>query len=558
MLRSPFALPAKTSSAAVALSTAAFLCFATIAPLAHAGEIEDAIAARVELLREQHALTLGPASIAATTILPEIYARREYRPAWGAAGRLDALLVAIDDAQADGLDPADYHREELRGRRVRPGGVGEAADVDLLATDALVRLAYHLQFGKVDPARLDAHWNFTRTLDREEAVGVLLEALESGRVAELLDRVRPTQRIYHELRTALAAHREIALRGGWRSGPAGPTIGRGDRDARVPALRARLAASGDLAASVSDTSLTFDAPLENALKHFQHRHLLAEDGALGPATRAALDVPVEQRIDQLRVNLERGRWVLQQLPDSFIVVNIAGYRTHLIADSKPVWSARCVVGQAGRQTPIFRADMRYLVFNPTWTVPTGILARDILPKLQKGDLGVLARKKLDVLDSRGRRVSPGSVKWSRIRASSCPYTFRQPAGPDNALGRVKFMFPNEHAVYLHDTPSKDLFESPARAFSSGCIRVERPMELAERLLDDPKWSAAEIDHVVESGKTTTVQLRRSLPVLLLYWTAFPMGGGETAFAPDVYRRDRDVLEALRGPVRLRARPAPNT
>ena len=530
------------------------------------GAQEDAIASRVQRLTETGTLAIGDAGIAAAPVLPELYERRGFRAAWTAAGRLDALLGAIDDAVLDGLEPEDYHRAELGRRRAAPGDdPGDRADFDLLATDAFVRLAYHLYFGKVDPARLDAHWNFTRTLGREEAVGMLLGALETGHVVELLDRLRPQQAVYRDLRRRLAAHRELAARGGWPELPGGATLAPGARDPRVPALRARLAASGDLAgsrfgetrAADRDTAQMFDPALERAVRGFQRRHLLAEDGAIGAATRAALDVPIERRIEEIRINLERGRWVLHQLPDSFVVCNIAGYETYLVADSRREWSTRCQVGQQGRQTPIFRAEMRYLVFNPTWTVPSGILSRDILPPLKRGDLGVLARKKLKVIDREGRTVAPSSVNWSRVSARNCPYTFRQDAGPDNALGRVKFMFPNAYSVYLHDTPSKDLFEEPKRAFSSGCIRIERPLELAERVLADPrKWNAAAIAKVVESGVTTTVTLRRPLPVLLLYWTAYPLAGDQVAFAPDVYQHDPGVLKALDGPVRFDHRPHP--
>jgi len=204
-----------------------------------------------------------------------------------------------------------------------------------------------------------------------------------------------------------------------------------------------------------------------------------------------------------------------------------------------------MVGKEARQTPIFRDNMRYVVFNPTWTVPPGILSKDVMPSLRRGDLSVLKRKKLKVIDKNGRIVSPSSVSWSEVSAGT--YTFRQDAGPDNALGRVKFMFPNAYSVYLHDTPSRDLFEEPSRAFSSGCIRVDQPLDLAERVLADPKWSATVIQRTVDAGKTVTVTLKRPLPVLLLYWTAFPWGhGGEVAFARDIYGRDARVLKALAG------------
>lgn len=536
--------------------TLALAAIATlVACAAHAGPVEDAIQFRVQSLVDDPSTEIGATRIAAATFLPELYERREYRSAWTQRGRIDALLSAIEDSRLDGFDPVDYHRDELQHLRDqirRQDDPGAVADLDVVATDALVRLAYHLYLGKVDPVRLDSKWNFPRTLDLQEATTVLLATLESGRIAELLDRVRPQKAIYRTLRRQLAVHREALAHGGWPRIPDGPAIRPGMRDERVPLLRMRLLASGDhpdtrasaQRALPSDTSRVYDPHLEQAMRSFQRRHLLPEDGALGPAALAALNVPLTERIAQLRVNLERGRWVLHDLPDSFIVVNVAGYETYLVVGSRREWNARCQVGQAGRQTPIFRSEMKYLVFNPTWTVPPGILSKDILPPLQRGDLSVLKRKRLEVIDREGRKVAPGSVNWSRVRARNCPYTFRQDAGPDNALGRVKFMFPNSYSVYLHDTPSKDLFEEPKRAFSSGCIRVERPLELAQRLLTDSRWSDAEINRVIASGKTTTVNMKKPLPVLLLYWTAYPTAGGQVAFAPDVYGRDPGVLQAL--------------
>ena len=532
--------------------------------------VQSAIRDRIGQLEQHQALSIGSTRIAATRLLPEIYQRRGYRPAWERLDRLDSLVTAIADAEFDGLDPDDYALVELRRRRdgVSDGHAADAAsraDLDLIATDALARLAYHLYLGKVDPGRLDPHWNFPRTFDREDAVGVLGRALDSGRVGLLLDRARPEPPVYRAMRRLLIEHLELAGRGGWPKVPGGATLEPGAVDPRVPALRARLAASGDLEGSAfgaprshaSDSSRVFDPTLARAVATFQRRHLLDADGAVGPATLAALDVPIERRIDQLRVNLERGRWILQHLPDSFVVTNVAAYETYLVVGTRRVWTARCQVGQQGRETPIFRADMRTVVFNPTWTVPSGILARDILPPLKRGDLSVLQRKRLDVLDGKGRLVAPKSVDWSRVSARNCPYTFRQDAGPDNALGRVKLLFPNPHAVYLHDTPARDLFEQTHRAFSSGCIRVERPLELAERVLADPKWNAEAIARVVESGKTRAVALRHPLPVLLLYWTAFPVAGpGGVAFAKDIYDRDARVLRGLDARVKSATPVAP--
>ena len=214
------------------------------------------------------------------------------------------------------------------------------------------------------------------------------------------------------------------------------------------------------------------------------------------------------------------------------------------------------MGKPYRQTPIFKSKIDHVVFNPTWTVPPMILAKDILPAVRK-DPGYLAKKRLEVLDRNGKPVDPASIDWKSVTASKFPYLLRQGPGPDNALGRVKIMFPNPYFVYLHDTPSKALFEKEERAFSSGCIRVERPLELAEKLLDDPKtWNSAAIAQAIADGTTRTVRLPKPVPVLLMYWTIVPSDDGHTVFKRDPYGRDRRLAQALDAPPPTGARPAP--
>jgi murein L,D-transpeptidase YcbB/YkuD len=297
--------------------------------------------------------------------------------------------------------------------------------------------------------------------------------------------------------------------------------------------------------------------LAAAVRAFQARHRLPDDGVVGPGTLAELNVPVEARILQIRINLERARWVLHEtIPGDFVVVDVAGFEAAYIRDREPIWRARIQVGRPYRQTPIFRSKIDHVVFNPTWTVPPGILAKDILPAVRR-DAGYLAHKGLDVIDRSGRKVDSAGIDWPRQSARSFPYVLRQEPGPDNALGRVKIGFPNPYAVYLHDTPSKALFEESARAFSSGCIRVEQPLELARLLLNDPReWDARAIDEVVTAGKTRTVRLRQPVPVLLMYWTIDPNVPGRTVFKRDPYGRDARLAQALDAPFRPRRRPAP--
>jgi murein L,D-transpeptidase YcbB/YkuD len=296
--------------------------------------------------------------------------------------------------------------------------------------------------------------------------------------------------------------------------------------------------------------LAFDEDLETAVKHFQQRHGLTADGAVGPGTRAALNVSVSARIDQIRVNLERARWVMHEIQGEFVLVNAAGFDVSYFRDNEPIWTSKVIVGRPYRETPIFKSLITYVVLNPTWTIPPGILVKDKLPVIKR-DPGYLTRNNIRVIDSAGREVSPHSVDWSRYSGSRLPpYQLRQDPGDDNALGLVKIMFPNPYLVYLHDTPSKSLFDKDERTFSSGCIRVEKAFELAELVLNDPvRWNRAAIDAAVATKKTQTVNLATPVPVLILYWTAQPRPDGQVIFRNDVYGRDPATLAALNGTFR---------
>jgi murein L,D-transpeptidase YcbB/YkuD len=288
--------------------------------------------------------------------------------------------------------------------------------------------------------------------------------------------------------------------------------------------------------------------LEAAVKFFQERHGLTADGAVGPATRAAMNVPVEARIDQIRINLERGRWVLHEIKGNLVVVDVAGFDVSYFRDDQPVWTSKVIVGRPYRETPIFKSTITYVVFNPTWTIPPTILVKDKLPILKR-DPGYLARNNIRVIDANGREVDRNSVNWSRYGPGRLPpYQLRQDPGPDNALGLVKIMFPNKYMVYLHDTPTKSLFDKDERTFSSGCIRVQKAFELAELVLDDPaRWNQETMAAVVATKKMQTEYLAKPVPVLILYWTAQPRPDGHVTFRNDVYGRDPPTLAALDAP-----------
>ena len=471
------------------------------------------------------------------------YEQQQFAPAWTRPGDLDQLLTALRGMAEDGLDPQDYALSELQRLRgvlddpqVTPR---QLAQIDLLATDAYFTALMHLYRGKVDPATLDTHWNFdARQVDQERGLQAVRDALAQGAVSTLFAHARPQHPQYAQLRVALVNLRTVAAAGGWPLLADGPTLKPGSEDLRVPMLRERLRLVGYPVGEELDDR--YDQALEAALTQFQREHYLAADGHLGKATLAALNVPVEARIEQLRANLERARWLLHQLQGDFVVVDIAGYQVTYYKDGKPAWRSRVQVGKPYRSTPVFKSEITYLTLNPTWTVPPTILKNDILPKVRRNP-GYLAANRIRVLDSQGRELAPASVNWANPRG----IMLRQDAGPGNSMGRLVIRFPNNYLVYLHDTPSQGLFASEQRAYSSGCIRVERPRELAELLLDDPvRWSRDGLDRAIDTLKTQTVMLRKPVPLLLAYWTVDLREDGRVGFRPDIYDRDPPLLVAL--------------
>ena len=514
---------------------------------------EDLLRAEIETLAATGALSAREYDIAAAPLIIDVYERRNFAPAWTSAERVGELLNVIRETEADGLSPQDYHLdfiESLHAQLIAGYAVEGTllASADIVMTDAVVRLGYHELFGKVDPYTLDPHWNFSRRLDDRDPVAATAEILDSANLAGSIAALVPRGWFYQQLRAALADYRRIEARGGWESIPDGPVIRPGDRDGRLAALASRLRVTGDLDDAAA-ASVVYEGSLVEAVRNFQNRHVLDADGVIGPATLRALNVPAAQRVRQLELSLERARWVMKDLGDDFVLVNIAGFHAAVYRGRQPIWTTRVQVGRAYRKSPVFRDEIRYLDFNPTWTVPYSIATRDILPQVQK-DVTYLSERNFLVRGRDGATVDPAAVDWSAYGRNNFPFTLVQQPGPTNALGRVKFMFPNEHAVYLHDTPSRALFDRAQRAFSSGCIRVEKPFELAEILLGDAGWTQQRFQEVLDSGETRTVNLSKPMPVLLLYWTAEVGADGTVHFYEDVYERDAAVAAALDAPFSL--------
>lgn len=495
-------------------------------------------------------LSVGGYSIRSVEPLVRFYAGREYQPGWlDASGRPTAaaadLLTALAEAEQEGLRSADYQPDRLR-KRLDALGQGAAAgetglaELDLLLTDTFLTYGSHLLAGRLPPRKVDPDWAI-KPRSRDLAA-VLQQALGQGNVQTALQDLRPQSKGYARLREALHRYREVQATGGWPTVTTGLKLGA--RGPRVQALRARLQASGDLSDNSSEA--VFDQTVAEAVRRFQRRHGLSETGVVNAATQTALNVSVAQRIRQVELNLERWRW----LPEDFgaharyILVNIPSFKMKVIEDGKRVIESNVVVGREERQTPAFTADMAYLVLSPKWYVPRNIAVKDKLPQLKRNSKA-LARQNIRVYNSAGKEINPSSVNWRAVSANNFNYQLRQDAGPRNALGGIKFMFPNPYSIYLHDTPTRNLFSRSQRTFSSGCIRISNPVELAQYLLKhDPKWTKGRIKSASVSGKQRVVNLPETVPVYLTYWTAWVDEEGQLNFRNDIYRRDQPMVRAL--------------
>jgi murein L,D-transpeptidase YcbB/YkuD len=377
-----------------------------------------------------------------------------------------------------------------------------------------------------------------------------LNIIDGAEVADDLEpyltTLAPQSPQYDRLKAKLAEYRAIAAEGGWPRIPDGPTLKPGMSDDWVPVLRRLLATTGDFGGKADDPAKVYDGALVEAVKKFQSRHGLADDGVIGPATMRELNVPVQDRIRQMVLNLERRRWMTDDLGDFYVFVNLADAYLKVVQDvggrEKTVHTARLVVGKPYQRTPVFSENMSYVVFNPNWGVPSSIATKEYLPKL-KTDAGFLARQKIRIFAG-NKEVDPFSVNWNAL--SRMPYQLRQDPGDGNALGRIKFMFPNPYNVYIHDTPSKSLFAKEERFFSHGCMRVQDPEMLAEVLLGSQGWMLDKIKAQIGSGKQKIVNLDKKVPVHVTYLTTWVNKDGTVNFRNDVYGLDKELATALLG------------
>jgi murein L,D-transpeptidase YcbB/YkuD len=443
--------------------------------------------------------------------LATLYYARNYAPIWVTSPEREAALVsALAEAPAHGLDAAAF---------AVPAAA--PAERDLLLTDAFLRYGAALAQGRVSSAKLENDWALPAPVfDAATA----LDQAAAGDVGAVLTALAPTAPGYKRLQAALRWYEALDAGGGWPQLPEGGKLKRGDRGAAVAALRQRLAAEGHLAEAGGKE---FDAPLQTALTQFQAQHGIEVDGQVGHATYLALNVTAAARVEQIRTNLERWREVARDWPTSRIEVNVPAAWLTVIENDAPALAMRAIVGAGQHPTPVLQARMNAVLFNPPWNIPSSIIKKEILPHLKR-DPSYLDRNHY--------------VHVTHNGASG----IQQLPGPDNALGRIKFELPNEFDVYLHDTPSHPLFSRAIRTLSHGCVRLENPRELAVYVLTGARatWNLKEIDDAISVGDTRRVQMAHSIPVYLLYWTAFVDDGGAVEFRDDIYSRDLRLAAAM--------------
>lgn len=522
-------------------------------------QITEALRDRITFSEPSNQVVCMGEQLCGSRVLPLFYDLREFYPSWitdnGVRPIAHRLVQAIRAVEFDGLNPQDYHLGAIANllKVVQAPGVKIASipiktlvELELLLSDAFLLFSYHLTSGRVNPETIQAEW--TIKTHKKDLIGILQDLVEKGDVSSAVDVVQQQTRDYHRLQKALIRYRKIVENGGWPRIPKGPAMKRGTRGERVAVLESRLKVSGDLSGAAETDPDIFGDTLKKAVLDFQRRHGLVDDGIVGRATLSALNVPADDRLEQIKVNMERWRWLPRNFGNRYVLVNIADFQLSVVEEESQILKMRVVVGKDYRRTPVFVGRMTYMVINPFWNIPHKLAVEDFLPRIKKNS-DYFKHHDIQVFESwknAALRIDPESINWNMVDKNNFSHKLVQAPGPLNSLGRMKFMFPNKFSVYLHDTPARHLFNRTKRSFSSGCIRIEKPVDLAAYILaQDPKWQRREIQAAMDSLETQVVRISEPIPVLILYFTAWVDKHGTIHFRDDIYGRDKRLLEALR-------------
>lgn len=500
-----------------------------------------------------------------SVVIHLFYGERNFQPAWTQNAKLLEIAYEmryeIVQSKFDGLLPDDYHlaiinsyfdRIESVSKAGQKASDSDLAALDVLLTDSFAMLSSHLNMGKVDPESLKTTWNIQRT-SPELRIDLRLEsALANGSIRKSFEELYPSFTIYKKMRDGLRQLYENQSRferepvATWKSLKTDKSVKLGESNNIIPEIRKRLYFWGFLQPYQTDEEKIYDSIMMSGVQILQKRHGMDPDGVIGQGTIHAANQTPENLITTASVNLERLRWLPDSIKDlELILVNTANFQLDFIQKRDTVLTSRVIVGKSYHSTPQFSAPMSYIVFSPTWTVPASITRNEIIPAIKK-DNQYLAKKNMKLLTSSGTVVDPNTIDWAKVTPRNFPYIVRQEPGEQNSLGLAKFMFPNKYSVYIHDTPSRSLFAREDRALSHGCIRIQKPFELAKLLLSfDPNWTDERIGKAMRQSKEQTVMLDRKIPVVILYLTYWTDGSGNSYFRRDIYNRDSEIHAALR-------------
>lgn len=476
----------------------------------------------------------------------KFYREREYQLGWFKNNEIvpqaKEMLTIINNAAEEGLDPKDYQIKDFdklfadldaaKSDSTKFTALQKEIDVALSGTYFVWASDYYR--GLVVPKEnKEIEWDVKRNkIKLHKALMTVLKERESKYSYASFSPLHPE---YSRLKSALSSYRKIQAAGGWPKVTANPKLKVGQASPIIPALRKRL----ELAAG---TDSIYTEEVFNAVKQFQADQGLKPDGALGAETVKYMNIPVDERVKQIILNMERWRWIPKSFEDNYLLVNIPEFRLHVYENKKERMTMNVIVGKTMNSTPIFSDKMEYVVLSPYWNVPLSIITKELAPKLAANP-NYLDRLDMEVVTYKGAQVNPASVDWNGVNESNWKYVLRRRPGPKNDLGDVKFIFPNTDDIYLHDTPHDELFSQAKRGFSHGCVRVEKPIDLAEYLLrNSGNWSRSQIESTIAQRKEKHVKLKEVLPVYLVYFTAWADDNGKMHFRDDIYGHDKTLAK----------------
>ena len=479
--------------------------------------------------------------------LIDFYKLNAFYPIWYNKGNFNEaayeLLEIIKNIEQEGLNPNLYRYNYLKKNLSNDElNIEDKALTEIVLSNSYLLLASHFTNGLLSPETYERNWdsikyiidldNFLKNVSKENEIRASLYSL------------LPQTENYLKLRKKLNSYKTIAENGGFQDVDLGRVVDKGMRGYDIKQIKLRLKQTDDFN---GDINIQFDEQLHRAVINFQKREGLIPDGIVGKDTEIALNKDIDKKLKQITINMERMRWLPQKLGDIYIFVNIADYKLNVVEEQKNVMDMKVIVGKEQRSTPVFSDEINHLVINPAWNLPRSIAVEDKLPII-KENIDYLTNynyKVLKISEGKFEEVDPKEIDWEGIDKENFNYYLKQEPGPNNALGRIKFMFPNKYSVYLHDTPQKELFNKTERSFSSGCIRLEDPFKLAEYILKkNDLWEPDKIENILTSQEETKIDLPKEIPIHIIYMTSWVNDKNQLQFRDDIYNRDKRLIEAF--------------